>query len=264
VASIQKIAYIHYVDGNGRRVPKGTDGARRVQTQSRKYYACWREGKRQVRVPLATDYQASQVLMAELIRRRERGEAGLINPFKEHLDRALSEHVQDYVDFVRSTTRCEHHHKEVARILSLFMKESRSSTLRDVTPDRVSTYLSRLTSGPTTRNLHRRYIVMFMNHMEDRQRIERNPITRKSVKPAKKGKRRLRRALTADEIMRLLDAVREYPLRTGSINRGGRYAKIKPAERPANLKPATVAKLTQRGQERCLMYRLAVLSARLA
>ena len=51
---------------NGKRVPKGTKGARKVTKQSSKYYACWREGKKQVRVPLATDYEASQVMLADL------------------------------------------------------------------------------------------------------------------------------------------------------------------------------------------------------
>src|SRR5262249_5439448 len=159
-----------------------------------------------------SDFQVSQVMLPDLIRKRERGEALLIDPFKEHLDRPLAEHVADYLAVVRSTTRCETHHKEAARILNLFMKSSKCARLRDVTPDHVTSHLSDLTSGPTTRNMHRRMLVMFINHMEERGRIERNPIARKSVKPAKKGKRRERRAMNAEEIQKLLQAVRDYPL----------------------------------------------------
>jgi hypothetical protein len=218
VASILKISYVHYVDRSGKRVPKGTKGARKVTTESSKYYACWREGKKQVRVPLATDYEVSQVILADLIRQRERGEARMIDPYKEHLDRPLLEHVNDYLAVVRSTTRSESHHKETGRILNLFVKNAGCARLRDVTADRVTSYLSQLTSGPTTRNMHRRILVMFMNHMEERGRIERNPLTRKSVKPAKKGEERHRRALKADDVGQRrnpapnLDAGRRGPL----------------------------------------------------
>lgn len=44
------------------------------------------------------------------------------------------------------------------------------------------------------------------------------------------------------------------------MNRDGRNAKKKPSERPAKLKPETVARLRQRGRERWLMHRLAVLT----
>jgi hypothetical protein len=73
VASIQKIITTRYVDEAGQRVPKGTPGAKKVQDESAKWYACWREGKRQVRIPLATDKSVSQVMLADLIRQRERG-----------------------------------------------------------------------------------------------------------------------------------------------------------------------------------------------
>lgn len=260
MAWLQKKKITRYVDRSGQRVAKDTKGARRIREESDKWYGCWKEGKRKVMVPLATDKQAAQTMLADMIRQRERGEAGMVNPYREHLERALSEHVADYLAVVRSTTRSEQHQKETARILNLFVRDSGATRLKDVTADRVATYLSRLTSGPTTRNMHRRILVMFMNHMEERGRIDRNPLTLRSVRPAKKGKRRERRAMTADEIARLLQAVQEYPVRSASVNRGGRSAKKKPAERPAKLKPATIARLQLRGRERWLMYRLAVLT----
>lgn len=195
-------------------------------------------------------------MLANLIRQKERGEAGLVNPHKEHLDKPLADHVADYLAVVRTTTRSEQHQKETARILNLFVRDSGAGRLRDVTADRVTSYLSRLKSGPTTRNMHRRIIVMLCNWLEGVGRIDRNPITQRSVKPAKKGKKRERRALTADEIATLLQAVRNYPVKSASINRGGRNAKKKPAK----LKPATLVRLQQRGRERALLYRLAVLT----
>jgi integrase len=212
-------------------------------------------------VPLATDKQAAQAMLTDLIRQKERGEARLISPFKEHLERPLAGHVKDYLAVVQSTTTSEEHQTEVSRILGVFMRDSGARILRDVTPDRVSTYLSKLSSGPTTRNMHRRILVAFLNWLEGVKRIERNPITPLSVRLAKKGKRRKRRALSADEIYALLQVVKDYPVSSASVNRGGRNAKKKPVERPAKLKPQTIARLRERGRERWLMYRLAVLTA---
>jgi integrase len=172
----------------------------------------------------------------------------------------LADHVADYMAVVRSTTRSDQHHKETARILGVFIRDSKADVLRDLTADRVSRYLAGMSAGATTRNMHRRILVMFCNYLEGVGRIERNPITKKSVKAAKKGKKWKRRALTADEIQSLLVAVRDYPVKTASTNRGGRNAKKKPVERPAKLKPETVARLQQRGRKRWLMYRLAVLT----
>jgi integrase len=260
MAWLQKKLTTVYLDGQGSRVPKGTPGAEKKQIESDKWYGCWKEGGRKVMVPLATDKQAAQVMLTDLIRQKERGEARLINPFKEHLERPLVGHVKDYLAEVRSTTSSEDHQNEVARILGVFMRDSGAVILKDVTADRVSTYLSKLKSGPTTRNMHRRILGTFLNWLEGVKRIERNPITRLSVRVAKKGKERQRRALNAEEIQALLQAALDYPLRSASVNRGGRNAKKKPAERPAKLKPATVARLQQRGRERWLMYRLAVLT----
>lgn len=42
--------------------------------------ACWKDGKDKVIVPLATDKQASQAMLTDIFRNRERGEAGLVKP----------------------------------------------------------------------------------------------------------------------------------------------------------------------------------------
>ncbi|OAI45932.1 hypothetical protein AYO44_12300 [Planctomycetaceae bacterium SCGC AG-212-F19] len=259
MAWLQKKVITRYLDRSGNRVTKNTKGARRVSEESDKWYGCWKEGKRKVMIPLATDKTAAQTLLADLLRKKERGEARLLDPFKEHLDRPLSEHIGNYLAVVRTTTRSEQYHQESARVLSLFVRKSSMKLLREVTADRVAAYLSKLTSGPATRNHHRTAIVQFMNWLESVRRIDRSPINKKSVRPAKKGKRRERRALPAEDIAKLLQAVRDYPVQSASVNRGGRNAKKSPQARPCKLRPETATRLRHRGRDRWLMYRLAVL-----
>lgn len=260
MASLQKINITRYVDRAGNRVAKGTKGAKKVKEESSKWYCCYRIGRKQVRIPLATDKEASQVMMADHLRQRERGQAGMVDPYKVHLDRSIVEHVADYLAVVKATTRSVQYQKDVARILGLFIDGSGAKTLREVTPDRVSRYLASLKTGATARNYVRRVVVMLLNWCESVGRLDRNPVTKHTVKTARKDRRRLRRALPAEDILRLLDAVRAYPLKSASTNRGGRNARKNPAERQARLKPETVARLEQRGRERWLMYRLAILT----
>src|SRR5271156_2976002 len=76
-----------------KQVPPGTPGAVKVSEEARHWYAYRREGKKQIKVRLFTDKAASLSEMARMNTALERGEAGMINPHKAHLDRAALEHM---------------------------------------------------------------------------------------------------------------------------------------------------------------------------
>jgi hypothetical protein len=97
MASIQKITYVYWVDAKGHRVKKGVLGAKKITEESAKWYACWKEGAKQIRVPLATDKSSSQVMLADVLRNKDRVKAGLINPFEPHLSKAVEPHIVDYL-----------------------------------------------------------------------------------------------------------------------------------------------------------------------
>ena len=77
MATATKNKVIRYILA-GKRVPKGTPGAERVEELSRLYYASgvpgWPNGKR---VPLASDKQSADRMLADLVRRAEQGIAGI-------------------------------------------------------------------------------------------------------------------------------------------------------------------------------------------
>jgi len=84
MAWLQKKLTTVYVDRSGSRVPKGTPGAIKKQIESEKWYGCWKDGKDKVMIPLATDKQASPVMLTDIIRHKERGEAGLVGYVGKH------------------------------------------------------------------------------------------------------------------------------------------------------------------------------------
>lgn len=76
-----------WVDGEGKRVPKGTEGAKKVKTRSRKWYG-YVGGKK---TPLAPSRGAALLKLAELRKDYEAGETGRqarerARPLTEHLD----------------------------------------------------------------------------------------------------------------------------------------------------------------------------------
>jgi integrase len=93
MASLVRPVFTYYTL-DGKRVPAGTPGATRISERSAKWYG---QGLPNLparkRVPLATDKRAAQRMLDEMVRKAERGQAGLPDadagrvPLAEHLDR---------------------------------------------------------------------------------------------------------------------------------------------------------------------------------
>jgi integrase len=87
----------------------------------------------------------------------------------------------------------------------------------------------------------------------DHDRLDKDPLAR--LKRVDGDLRRKRRALTKDELIRLLKATRERPLLDGRTIRSGKGK----GQRVVALKnPATEARLDRLGLERCLIYKTLV------
>src|ERR1700722_10913976 len=94
--SLEKLTY---TEGwlNDRGVPAGTPGAEKRTRESSKWYARWRDGKREHKVPVATDKSAVQAMMADLMRTKDRVKARLIAPRQHHNDRPLREPLDEFI-----------------------------------------------------------------------------------------------------------------------------------------------------------------------
>ncbi len=82
----------YFVDVSGTRVPKGTPGAKKVREKLSKWYGQGVPGyPPKKRIPLATDKASAQRMLDEMVRRAERGHAGLPDrdagrlPLADHL-----------------------------------------------------------------------------------------------------------------------------------------------------------------------------------
>src|SRR5262249_55225245 len=121
VGALFKVQTTCYVDAEGKRVPKGTPGARMVRLKSRKWYGQYRaaDGRRR-RVPLSTDKQSAKAMLAALERREEQAKAGLVTAAEarvvEHQARPILGHLDDYLASLERTATTKHV-REVRSIL---------------------------------------------------------------------------------------------------------------------------------------------------
>lgn len=256
-----RVTTVVWEDAEGNRTAAHAAGATSRKLTSRKWYIRYTEGGTSKRVCTGvTDRAAATKVLADWLTARERKQVGLSDPFQTHYDRPISDHLTEYVGYVRSHSRSEKHVSETDRILKLIVSKTGWTTARAITVGAVTGYLSAMTQGGGTKNMHRRLLVAFCNWMEATGRLPANPIGGRKVRTYQSAKKRQRRALTADELATLLATVREYPLKAALVPRGGRKRRdgTPTKHKPVKLKPETVEALRAEGTGRWLLYRLAV------
>lgn len=251
MATIIKLWYTEWRDKSGTRVKPGTPGAKKVRFRSAKWYGCWKEGEKQVRVPLATDKAASQAMLADLLRTKDRTAARLIDPFQPHLDRAALEHMEEYLTSIRQSGKVKDgkYFVEKRRILNTILARAGVKALRDLTGEAVNNYMNGLTTSAATRKVHLTAVNAFADWLVGMKRLAVNPLL--GIARPQGGKVvRKRRALKSEELQRLLDAARERPLAEAERNTGGRYNKGGKKQWKVELRAESRERFIRLGRER--------------
>jgi hypothetical protein len=143
MAGIYRPTIIRYYDSQGRQVPKGTPGARRVREKSKTFWG---------RVPAVTgkprsialcdDADAAEEMLAAMKQRAKRIARGDIDPFEEHRARPLGEHLEDFQLFLESKANTAAHvDLTLQRITSAF-DGCRFEKLADLNAGRVVNWLA--------------------------------------------------------------------------------------------------------------------------
>ena len=273
MARLEKAVTIHWTL-NGRRVPAGTPGAVKSRVESSKWYIVYKHNGKTIKKPAYTDLGASQKALGDTIKALERGEAGLTDPYRDHLDKPFGEHVAAYLEDVRHNGTSADYQDAVERRLRRVIDGIKAKTLRDVTADKVKLFIRNMTDARkaggdapavavTTKNDHRSALSTFFEWAVRNDLVPVNPVDKvPTIKPLKGEPRvkRRRRALRRRELRRLISAAVSYPLQARLNGKGGRPRKdgTKAPCKPANLTSETVEKLKAQGRERRLWYLLSV------
>lgn len=269
MAWIQKIQITKYVNSKGNRVLKGTPGAIKKVTKTKKWYGCWTKGKRKISVPLSVDKQASLALLSKMIKEKEFVDAGLVDPFEKQLDRKILEHLEDYINALREEGLTPYYISQRERILKHILKKLGVKTFRDLNVEAVDAYIRNMKnmsknevfpSAPNTKLCHRNSLVGFANWLMRKGRIAFNPLVNVNVPKGRPVHER--RALTQEEIAKVFQSARERPLQEAMINSGGRLQGGQPRTLMRLLHAVLNTETRQRclnlGEERCLIYKTAI------
>lgn len=242
-----------------------TDGAQRIRESSGTYFARYRDGNGFV-VEIATecrDESAARQVLADLERRAERVRAGLLSPAEdritEHLTTPIGVHIAAYIDSMKSRGVVEMHRENTRRHLEALVRDCGFDRLADLKQEGLERWLSNESTknrSARSRNAHRTALVSFCNWCLAVGRLSTNPF--KGVPKANEAAdpKRRRRAMTEDELARLLDVTRRRPLLEALTVRRGRRA----GEAYANVRPQVRARLEAIGRERALIYKTLVLT----
>lgn len=275
MATLSKVKTVVWEDADGRRVKAGTLGATKRTITSDNWYIVVKEGGRLKRIPTVPDKQAATKMLGDYVRDKAHGKAGLTDPFAEHRDRPLTEHVRDYLLDLKDGGTSPDYQGAVEQRLRRVVSGIKAKSLNDVTPDKIKTFLRYATDGRveggqpisvTTKNDLRAATYTFFKWLVREERHPTNIVERVPRFARPKGDDggepvvRRRRALRPRELKQLIRAATNFPLESRKYNRGGRPRKdgSRPDPRPATLTSETTAKLTAQGRERRLMYQLAI------
>lgn len=134
-------------NGKTKTAPLTADG-RRIRLESPSWYG-WVDGRS---VKLFRDAVASQQRLAELLRKSERRESGVLDPFEEHRKRPLAEHLGDWSANLRNRGVGQKHIDATAACVKRIIQACKFERTTDISASRLEQFLADLrTDGPALR-----------------------------------------------------------------------------------------------------------------
>ena len=221
-----------WTDGYGRkrtaRVTTGRDGSAKIAAESTTFTARYRDGAGHL-VQVATGcrtVEAAKTVLAELEARADKVRCGAWTAAEDSvLDHKLTPigaHIEDYLTRLRNKRGkggrqrvSSGHVANVEHNLNRVVSECGFKLLRDLNRSALGRWAdTREAEGMAARTINAHLVAMtaFGNWCVEANRIVANPFARPPKRDEKAGRKRKRRALTADELRRLLRVARLRPL----------------------------------------------------
>jgi integrase len=243
----------------------GADGRPRIRGVTRAFVAKFRDhvGIWHEIPTKCTDEVAAREVLARLVRRSELVRSGVISQDEDvaatHGRTPIAEHIDAYVAHLRLKSCDEHRVKQVESRLGRVLRDCCFARLGDLALAPIEAWLSArkiegMASG--TRNGYREVLLGFSNWCVKSGRLVSHKLGNLPRGDVRSDRRRVRRALTEDELERLLEAARSRPLVEAlTVRHGPRAGSLR-----ANVRPHVRERLEAQGRERALLYKVLVLT----
>ena len=189
---------------------------KRVKKKSQCWYIDYKtaEGTRK-RVKGFKDKAYTAQLAAKLERETDQARAGIIDKYKKHRLRPLSEHIEDFRRSLGDTTK---HARQTENVVKRVFTACKFCKWTDISASRFLNHLQNLKNNSDisqrTFNFYLKAGKQFCRWMVQDQRANDSPLEHLKCETVTK-QRRNRRALEPDEIRRLLEATQAAPERFG-------------------------------------------------
>jgi integrase len=261
--------FARWTDGKGRKrtaaVTTGKNGSERIVIKATTYTAKYRDGSGHV-LEVATgcrDETAARSVLAGLVRRAELVKAGVMTKTEDtvadHLQTPIEEHLAAHIEHLRAKGVCNTHREDRERYLRIISDVCGFHKLIDLEPLNLEHWLAhRRDEGKSARshNAYRAAIIAFCNWCIETNRLSSNPFKCIIKANEKADPRRQRRALTEEELIKLLEVARRRPLLDAKTVRRGK----RKGQPVAVLREETQRRLELLGWERALIYKTLVLT----
>jgi len=178
----------------------------------RKWYGKYRDTSGVLqRIPLCTDKTAAQAMLADIVRKVERQQAGLVDPAADQLNRPIDEHITEYRTHLVAKATSEKHVAETIRIIRNVTAACQYRILADLNAgdNRLEEYLAkRHESGCAHRTVNADLIAVrsFCRWLLDKKRMHADPTSGLRRLREEEDRRLERRAMTDDEARALIAA----------------------------------------------------------
>jgi integrase len=256
-------------DGKGKtrtaQITTGNAGRDRITLTASTFTAKFRDGDGFVieRPTGCKDETAARGVLAELERRSELVKANVITKAEgdaaDHQVVPMSRHLEQYVSHLRAKGDSERHITDIRRLVERLMSDCSLVSLRDIHQDKIEGWLANHADegmAARTRNSYLQAIRGMCGWCVQTDRFTRDPLVKLKKADENGDRRRKRRALTEEELCRLLDVARRRPLWEATTVRRGKN-KGKPL---AKVRQEVQKQLERLGWERALIYKTMLLT----
>jgi len=192
-----------------------TDSAtgRKIRSKSKKWWGQYKDAfGRLKRTPLAVDKQAAQAMLNQIVQRVERERAGLIDPTEEQRKRPLVEHLREFEAYLRNKGVSDKQVAESTRQLQKIVNDRKWKLLGDISAAGALEFLGRLRREGLSAQTYNHYLKaakQFTRWLVRDRRTPVDPLLHLSRLNVHTDRRHDRRALSAAELARLIEAARE-------------------------------------------------------
>jgi site-specific recombinase XerD len=189
---------------------------KKTKTESKKWWGQYRDARGTLkRVPLACNKNIAQQMLAEIVARIEREKSGIVDPTITEMKRPIKQHLDDFEKHQKSKNNTPNYVRELVEKIKRFIARCHWRNTSQIKQKDVEDFLHDLREknglSLETSNHYLRAIKIFVHWLLATNRINRDPIVAIKTINSQTDKRHNRRALSAEELERLLDTAETGP-----------------------------------------------------